>query len=222
MIGNLSDMMDLINLEYNEANVGSARYFDNLYRTIQAYLIAIVALVILPLEKVDGAIYVFLFLLLIPCLTYIFGLFYCYNGYAIAKIACFQKQCEGKLRILSTLKYKSNVYYGWTYFVAKKKDSFILAYGTFLVFFLLIPIACIVLGLLKLDRTNVKMELIIPKTPFHWSILILSVCLYLIYFSFMLKIIIDTKRMIALRNTMSVDYHIEENGGISFLETNDV
>ncbi len=208
--------MDLIISEYDDANRRADKYFDFMYKTVQIFFAAIMTIIVFALKDTEGLMYQLLLLLIIPIIIYVFGLFYCYNNYAISKLSFFQKICEYKIKILSNLINGMNAYLGWTYFVAKKKDAFILPYGTLLAFFIVLPIGCILLSFFDLKSEVFLM--LWPVEAIKQALLILSTVCYLIYIIFLCVIIYQLNKMIRIRANLRLQYTID-NERIIFIES---
>jgi hypothetical protein len=188
----LEKQIGIILEEYKISCNGTDKYFDYLYRTIQFFLMALAAIFVYSLKEAAGFAYEFLFMLIVPMIGYIFGLFYCYNGYSIAKHALFQKECEEKIKILTKIAYRNNGFRGWTHFVTQKRDGFLLPYGTLLMFFVLMPAACIFLSFQDIRAVPFAFTFRIPPTFSSVPLLILSVAFYAVFLVFMAVIIAQT------------------------------
>jgi hypothetical protein len=209
-------MLDLVIEEYEIATDGSSKYFGYMYQTINVFAITVMAIVAIAFSKeVTPMLNKFLFQFCIPLIGYIFGLFYAYNSYAIAKIGTFQKICEEKIKILSKEITRSNAYLGWTYYVAKKPDSFILPYGTLLAFFLLMPpFSIIYLANVELDTFKFALDC----EPIKKTYFIISIACYFVYLFFMIKIMVDSKKMIDKRGSVYITHYFDNEGKIYFEE----
>lgn len=218
MADNYEGLIELVRSEYDEANKSSARYFDFMYRVISSFVLAVLGIILVPLTEQGGIISKFLLQIGVPAVVYVFGLFYCYNSYAIGKIAYFQKICEEKIKILSMLAYHSNAYLGWVYFVANKKDNFKLPYGTFLALFILFPAGCILLSFSDLPSDSNNITFAWPTSESEKCILAISLLSYIIFFVFMVILIFDIKKMVNKREKVFVTHHFDSDGRIHFVE----
>ncbi|MDR1060367.1 MAG: hypothetical protein LBL83_03945, partial [Clostridiales bacterium] len=142
-----SKQIEIVMKEYNQYCTESNRYFDYLYRTINFFIVAIAAIIVFGLKDAQGFAYQVVFLFIIPVIVYIFGLFYLYNGLAIAKLSLMQIKCELRIRKLCMVAYNKKLFYGWILSIKNKRDGFLLPYGTLLMLFMLFPVISICLSL---------------------------------------------------------------------------
>jgi hypothetical protein len=164
--------IDVIYEEYKLSCNSSAKYLQYIYNGLSIYLIAMVSCFSLNLNIEDIFNYRLIYIFILPILTYVFGLFYSYNGYAIASHGLFQMYCELKIRILLACHIPDiqvDTFCGWNLYKLRNTDEkikfpilksiniLILPYGTCLVLFLLTPAITILVGCRRgwrLDWTN--------------------------------------------------------------------
>jgi len=198
--------IDIINEEYRHSISITDKYFDYMYRTIGFFVASMAALVVYSLKEATGLQYIIIFSLVLPAVSYIFGLFYCYNGLAIAKCAYFQKICELKLRVLLPHCYGISSFYGWKHFTDNNREGFLLPYGTLLMFFLVFPAANIFLSYNNLSIGAIQL---LPSS-FN-TLLILGIISYLIYFVFVFRLIYLTIKMLEKTKNARVQFMHKEN-----------
>jgi hypothetical protein len=189
--------IDVICEEYKLSCNSSSKYLQHIYNGLSIYLVAMVSCFSFNLNIEDIFNYRLIYVFILPILTYVFGLFYCYNGYAIASHGLFQMYCELKIRILIAYHMPDiqvDPFYGWNLYklsntdekikfpVLKSTNILVLPYGTCLVLFLLTPAITILVGCRRgwhLDWTNSNVI----------SYVLISMVFYAIYLGFMLVLI---------------------------------
>ncbi|MEG1396688.1 MAG: hypothetical protein RSC82_06900 [Oscillospiraceae bacterium] len=72
--------------EYKLIQTTSEKYFDYMYRTLNLYLLFLSAVLVFGLSQDSQLVFSAIFCYLIPVFSMIFGLLFCYNSCALAKI----------------------------------------------------------------------------------------------------------------------------------------
>ncbi len=161
--------------------------FTNLYMSLSisiAFFGTIIVFLSKNTEVNTFELYCFLFLLL-PVFTYIFGLLYCYNIFAITKGAAVLIKLEKNIVELQKKLYKETDYIGWGIAEKKKNIGRVLVYGTILMFYVLFPLLSIIWGIIIAKANTVNLIFI--------CCLALSIIFYVIYIIFIVIILSETK-----------------------------
>lgn len=161
--------------------------FANLYTSLSisiAFYGTIIAFISKNMSIDSFILYSFLFFL-IPIFTYIFGLLYCYNLFAITKGGCITTTLEKKIREIQVKLYKEADFIGWGIAEGRKNTGRILVYGTILMFYILLPLVSIIWGI----SIIIKAKLCIASICF----VILSIFFYIIYLLFVIVILREMK-----------------------------
>ena len=173
-------------LKYRENNIKTD--FSNLYMSLSisiAFYGTIMTFISKNMDIDPFILYLFLFLL-IPVFTYIFGLLFCYNLFAIVKGGYVTTLLENRIRKIQQKLYKEVDYIGWGIVETQKNFGRVLVYGTILMLYILMPMVSITWGII----IAVKLKLSILSISF----LAVSILFYIIYIIFILIIIIEMKR----------------------------
>lgn len=114
--------------------------------------------------------------------SYIFGMLYCYNLFAIIKGGYVTTELENRLISLQKAVYGEADYIGWGIVEKRRNSGRILVYGTIMMFYFILPLVSIVWGInISYGRT---------ADEFSVFFMLLAALCYVTYFSF-LCIIID-------------------------------
>lgn len=162
--------------------------FTNLYMSL-SLSIAFFGSIMVFLSNSDSDIdvfvlYSFLFLLL-PVFTYMFGLLFCYNLFAITKGGAVVIKLEKNIIKLQMKLYKKADYVGWDIAEKRKTIGRVLVYGTILMFYILLPIFSIIWGIIVVIQKQLNCMAI--------CFIIVSIILYIIYIIFMTIILLEMK-----------------------------
>lgn len=132
----------------------SSRYFGYLYTGINITLVFWSTLLVFVFrENIQPLYFQISTFYLLPLITYILGLMYCYNSCVLAKLGVFQIERELTLKQLNLKCNGSRSYSGWVTFAKKHDGGFILAYGTILALYILFPVFCFFIGIINNDST---------------------------------------------------------------------
>ena len=129
-------------------------------------------------------LYCFVFLL-IPGFTYIFGLLFCYNLYAITKGGYVTTTLENKLEILQKKLYDETEYIGWGIVEKKRNIGRLLVYGTILTFYILLPMVSIIWGIIIVRDHQFDVYAI--------CFIVISILVYAVYILFLIIIITEMR-----------------------------
>lgn len=204
------------NTEYQHAYKESTKYYELLFKTINTYIVFLTSITIFGINgdiiiEILGGIKVgpyndaeeVVFFFLIPFMTYIFGLFYCYYIFAISKIALFMSKCEQKIQFLSYLANSNLVYEGWESFARKNRMDSKVPYMAMVGLQLLIPLLSIMYGIWHKDVSTLlsnKIYLFVFGVDFVF---------YLIYIFFIAKFIFSTRKMLGMAKRLRIELIIE-------------
>lgn len=153
--------------QYKMVNSGCEKYFDFLYRKISVSIVFFTTTVLYALN--EDTTYIakeLLFLYIIPIFGYLFGLLYCYDISAIAKLGLHTVCIENEL------KSKNKKFISYISENKKYKKGYILSYGTSLIFYMVMPLITIILGIGQITEVGNK------ELFFHQYILIKIFLLY--------------------------------------------
>lgn len=115
------------------------KYFDRMYSTLNFVILFYGAILALIYGTDNSAPMVLIFYYYLPVGTYILGLFYAYNSFAITKQGLYLIKIEKQIKKISRKQYKARCnYLGWNIWAKSKKynGNYILPYGTSLCFLL--------------------------------------------------------------------------------------
>ncbi|MEY8521409.1 hypothetical protein AALA90_00075 [Lachnospiraceae bacterium 38-10] len=160
--------------------------FSNLFTSLNISIAFYGAVIVLITKGIDsnGNIFIIysIMFLLISIFTYIFGMLYYYNLFAIIKGGYVTTKLENKLVRLQENVYGEADYIGWGIVEKRRNIGRILVYGTIMMFYIILPLISIVWGInFSYGRTVDKLAI---------YIMLLSALCYITYFSF-ICIIID-------------------------------
>lgn len=161
--------------------------FTNLYTSLSisiAFYGTIIAFISKNMDIDIFILYSFLFFL-VPVFTYIFGLLYCYNLFAITKGGCITTTLEKHIREIQIKLYKEADFIGWGIAEGRKNTGRILVYGTILMFYIVLPIVSIIWGVL----IAITAKLNILSVCF----IMFSMFFYIIYLIFIIIILREMK-----------------------------
>lgn len=131
-------------------NEAAARYFNYMYSIIGFTFTLYCSIVAIFQDKLMNALnnqYIFLFLLgyALPIATYVLGLFYAYNAVAIYKFGYYSILLDTEIINLLKLTSKQRHIFRWGQSsIGEKSSPLIFAYGTMLMFYILLPPSMIV------------------------------------------------------------------------------
>lgn len=164
--------------------------FTNLYLSLSismAFYGTLIAFIFKNMNINAFVLYSFLFLG-IPVFTYIFGLLYCYNLFAIAKGGYITTTLEKQIIEIQIKLFKKSDFVGWGITEKKKNIGRLLVYGTILMFYILLPLVSIIWGIL-LSKTKEFNSLLS-------YFIFLSFTFYIIYVLFIIIIIKEMQSFI--------------------------
>lgn len=176
--------LQLVFEEYKLTSSIGDKYFDYMYRTIQFSIVFYGAIIGIGVaEGTELLLKQMIFRLALPVFSIVFGLMYCYNSCALAKIGYFSVKQEMKLKILCLQENNESDIMGWVTYGKTVRGGYLLSYGTILVMYLTLPIFSILWGW-QYGRISI--------TDFEWInkvVNIMPYAFYLVYLAFMLSII---------------------------------
>lgn len=148
MSSDLDSEIILVKSEYDHAYLESQKYYDLIFRTINIYIAFFTTVTVFALDgnKVDEYAKQLIFLIIIPVITYIFGLFYCYYIFAVAKVAYFMTNCEIRIQNLGYAHYGHTVYEGWELFALKNRKGSKIPYTIMIAFQAMVSIGSSFMG----------------------------------------------------------------------------
>lgn len=161
--------------------------FSNLYMSLSisiAFYGTIMAFISKNTDIDIFVLYSFLFLL-IPVFTYIFGLLFCYNLFAIIKGGYVTTTLEKRVKEIQKKLYKQADFIGWGVAEERKNLGRVLVYGTILMFYISLPVLSIIWGLVIVASEQVDALSI--------SFIIISAIFYAVYLIFIGKILAEMK-----------------------------
>ncbi len=182
------DQLNMVYDEYKYRENALKQDFTQLYTSLSisiAFYGTIIAFISKNIDMDIFILYSFLFFL-IPVFTYIFGLLYCYNLFAITKGGCITTILEKRIRKIQIKLYKKADYVGWGIAETNKNIGRVLVYGTILMFYILLPILIIIFGIITVLSEGLSCISI--------CFIILSVIFYIIYIIFIIIILLETKK----------------------------
>lgn len=172
--------------EYKLIQATSEKYFDYMYRTLNLYLLFLSAVLVFGLSQDSQLVFSAIFCYLIPVFSMIFGLLFCYNSCALAKIGYIGIVQERTMRKLCKSENQQCNMAGWITFAKQFHGGwYILSYGTILMLYFLIPLASICYALFFNGMVNIGINHLFANI----FLSILPFLFYLIYLVFMLFII---------------------------------
>lgn len=183
-------------------NEAAARCFNYMYSIIGFTFTLYCSIVAIFQDKLMNALnnqYIFLFLLgyALPIATYVLGLFYAYNAVAIYKFGYYSILLDAEIINLLKLTSKQRHIFRWGQSsIGEKSSPLIFAYGTMLMFYILLPPSMIVCVAFTLSGTVVLNR--------HFDIFFINIfpiLFFAIYFMFMLAMI---KRMLYFRSKVKM------------------
>ncbi len=178
----------------------SKQYFTYLYNIIQFTLLYYAAMLVILnaftgtqsfTERVTFSLIAFYTL---PVVSYILGLFYCYNSLVLYRIG--EKQIEIEKKVMKLAK-REKIEFSFSDWAQDAKDRkynsiFILPYGSALMFYILVPLCIIVIFDVLIKWTY--------DTFFWVAQVVVPLILWIIYLVFMVKII---KKMFEIKNKIN-------------------
>lgn len=182
------DQLNMVYDEYKYRENALKQDFTNLYTSLSisiAFYGTIIAFISTNIDMDIFILYSFLFFLT-PIFTYIFGLLYCYNLFAITKGGCITTTLEKRIREIQIELYKKADYVGWGIAETKKNIGRVLVYGTILMFYILLPILSIIFGIITVISEGLSCISI--------CFIVVSVIFYTIYIIFIITIFLETKK----------------------------
>lgn len=121
----------------------------------------------------------------VPVITYILGLFYGYNALHLFRLGEEEIVIEKKMKELAKMNHIDFAFSEWEH-KTKKSPGFILAYGTLLMFYIVVPITIIFIF---------NMFFSWPKDKIFWVMqVIIPVSFWLVYLVFMFILIYNMKK----------------------------
>lgn len=190
----LSQQLKLLIDQYNGSVKDTSKYFDYMYRTVGFFITGITAIMVYAIGSAYGFAYQFVFIFAIPILTYIFGLFYCYNALAILKCNYYEKVAEVQIKAIWFLKYHNLMFFSRTEYYELNRRGYLITYGTLLMLFIVFPAVCIWLGYNHLYKV-----LLFPFTTLNDPYLIISLlcyCIYMVFIVILISAIMDLRKKI--------------------------
>ena len=180
-------MIGAFNLEHNRCE----NYFDRMYRTIQFTFVAMIAIALFAFDsETNENTAIFMFYFVFPVTLYVFGILFAYNAYAIT---IYGKRATVILRELYPLKNKNKKPFDIDYilhiYVGTDRKVTLLSYGVPLAFYLLTPLASIII-------CKIKFGLSFCSLPSMFSLIVL-----LIYYVFMTIIIGEIARCYSIKDS---------------------
>lgn len=171
-------------------NIGE-KYFDRMYATLNFVMLFYGAVLTLMYSATNGARPELVFGYLLPVGTYILGLFYAYNSFAVTKQGFHCIRIENLIKQYSEEKNHRCSFIGWNILAKSKKynGNYILPYGTSLIFFIFAPVFDLIMAV---EESSFQVIMDFAKSNFgNLIICILPIVFYCIYLPFMIVIIVN-------------------------------
>lgn len=186
--------MDSIGLLLEEykivVNIGE-KYFDRMYATLNFIMLFYGAVLTLMYNATNSARPELVFGYLLPVGTYILGLFYAYNSFAVTKQGLHCIRIENLIKQYSEEENHRRSFIGWNILAKSRKYSgnYILPYGTSLIFFIFAPVFDLIM---VLEESSLQAIVDFAKSNFeNYIICIFPIVFYCIYLLFMIVIIVN-------------------------------
>lgn len=176
---------------YDRANAESQKYYDLIFRTINIYIVFFSTATVFALDmtKVDLFAYQVIFLVVIPLLTYIFSLFYCYYIYAVAKVGYFMAEREKDIEKLCKENHLEMQYSGWELYARTNRNNSVLPYASIIVLQIIVPIGSSLIGLRK------GSVIFFQNNYINIAIIVMLVMAFIGYLVCLILLIHDTLKM---------------------------
>lgn len=194
------DLMQVLMEEYKMLGQVGEKYFDRLYQSLYFTIVFYGAVLAVMKSEDNEKFWFIIFCYFLPIGTFLFGLFYAYNSYVIARQGLCMIRLEKMIREQSLCAYKNAGFAGWNILSKKYAGNYKLAYGTSLMFFVFAPVFDYILGIGKSD-----FKWIINFTSITGLNILYSIFPILFYVVYVIFMIIMIKNMLIINKMIYVE-----------------